>query len=319
MRKILITGAGGPSAIAVFKSLSKLDAELYMADMCPNAPGLFLVETNARSVVPKATHASFVENVLALCIHKNIDLLIPTVDEELLPLAVNRKAFTDAGIQVALSNTTSLAKCLDKFTLMQTCAKRLSLANYALHTQETCLDSWQFPVIAKPRSGSGSRGVLRLDGYSDYQSIAFDENLLLQEYLPGKEYSVDVFVSQQGMCLACVPRQRVKVDSGVAIVSKTLHDQTLTALALQVMAVTGLTGVANIQFKEDAQGIPKLLEVNPRFSGTMPLTVAAGADIPSMVLSEARSELQEKFVKHRELATVRYLQERFIAVTELAA
>lgn len=319
MLRVLITGAGGAAAIAVYKSLRHCDVEILMADMCHNAPGLYLVDSDARIILPSAKDPNYVYELFSIAIKKGVDLIIPTVDDELLPISLNKERFRQQGIKIAISSAESLIKSLDKYKLMQACDGNIPLAKYKLHIEREESHELSFPIILKPRSGSGSRGIHLVHNAEELESFKFNDALLIQEYLPGKEYSVDVYVDQNGHCIACVPRERIKVDSGVAVVSRTFHDEYLSALACRVMTLVGLTGVANIQFKEDDQGIPKLLEINPRFSGTMPLTVAAGANIPKMVIDEFNSNLKESFVQHQELGVVRYLEERYVDVAELAA
>ena len=87
-----------------------------------------------------------------------------------------------------------------------------------------------------------------------------------------------------GRVVAAVPRTRTRVDSGVSIAGRTVHDPELEETAAAVARAIGLVGVANVQLRRDRDGRPALLEVNPRFPGALPLTIAAGVDIPSLVV-----------------------------------
>jgi carbamoyl-phosphate synthase large subunit len=117
--------------------------------------------------------------------------------------------------------------------------------------------------------------------------------------------------------VASVPRVRERVDSGVSVAGRTLHDPELERLAAAVAAVTGLTYVANVQFRRDAAGRPALLEVNPRFPGAMPLTVASGVDMPRMALDALLGKPLPDRAGFRDVAMVRYLDERFIELGEV--
>jgi carbamoyl-phosphate synthase large subunit len=76
--------------------------------------------------------------------------------------------------------------------------------------------------------------------------------------------------------------------------------------------------VANVQVKEDVTGQPALLEVNARFPGTMPLTVGSGVDMPRLAIGEALgSAIPDGPMPFRDIAMVRFFQERFFAVEEL--
>ena len=80
-----------------------------------------------------------------------------------------------------------------------------------------------FPRLVKPRDGAGSRGVAKINSRADLDKLPKDGSLMLQEYLPGEEYSVDVYVRRDGRVIAAVPRDRMKIDSGIAVASRTLN------------------------------------------------------------------------------------------------
>jgi len=99
-------------------------------------------------------------------------------------------------------------------------------------------------------------------------------------WLPGEEYSVDV-LAEGGAVLAGVVRLRRASIGGLATDSETVHEPDVMAAAEQVVRRCGLDYVANVQFRRDAAGAPKLMEVNPRIPGTIGLTVEAGLDLPT--------------------------------------
>lgn len=98
-------------------------------------------------------------------------------------------------------------------------------------------------------------------------------------YLPGQEYSVDM-LSHQGHCLGGVVRLRHAAVGGLATVAQTVQEPDVYQAASDVLEATGLSYTNNIQFRRDAQGLPRLLEINPRFPGTIGLTVASGLNLP---------------------------------------
>ena len=177
----------------------------------------------------------------------------------------------------------------------------------------------ELPVIVKPRSGSGSRGIRLVERRTELEVLERDGSLLVQEHLPGPEYSLDVVARADGHVAGVVPRERLKVDSGIAVTGRTLHDDRLEGFARAVAEAIGLTTVANVQVKVDAAGEPALLEVNPRFPGTMPLTVAAGIDMPKLAIGEALgTPVPDGPLPFSDLAMVRYFEERFFAFDDIA-
>ncbi len=98
-------------------------------------------------------------------------------------------------------------------------------------------------------------------------------------WLPGEEYSVDV-LADAGVVLGGVVRLRRASIGGLATDSETVEAPDVFAAAETVVQRCGLSYVSNVQFRRDAEGLPKLMEVNPRIPGTVGLTVEAGLNLP---------------------------------------
>ena len=316
--RALVTGAGGPAAVSVMKSLSAdPSVSLIAADMDPWAAGLYLVPPEARTLIPAGLDPEFVDAALARCIAMGVDVLIPTVDAELRPLGRARADFSRAGIELLLAPDQALDVTLDKLALAQRCAGIVRVPRTERFDQAADLESWTYPVVVKPRTGSGSRDISVVGSSQALARLDASADFLVQEYLPGEEYSIDVLADAAGHVVASVPRVRERVDSGVSVAGRTLHDAELERLGAAVATVTGLTYIANVQFRRDAAGRPALLEVNPRVPGTLPLTVASGVDMPRMALDSLRGRPLPARAGFRDVAMVRYLEECFIELGDV--
>jgi carbamoyl-phosphate synthase large subunit len=317
-RRVLVTGTGGPSGVCIMKALADGPWEIYSADIDPYAAGLYLVDPRHRAIVPRGDDETFVPEIIRLCAREQIDVLVPTVDSELLPLAMAQTELADQGVQLVLASEQTLRDCLDKWTLHGRCAGALRVPDTVLVDADFDPAACTPPVIVKPRSGSGSRGVRRVDDRDELARLPRDATLLVQEYLPGTEYSLDVLARADGAIVAVVPRSRLKVDSGIAVTGRTVHDESLQRIGALVAQRIGLTSVANVQVKLTGDGEPALLEVNPRFPGTMSLTVASGVNMPSLCVQEALGiELPSGIQPFAEIAMVRFLEEHFMNFSEI--
>jgi carbamoyl-phosphate synthase large subunit len=315
--RVLVTGAGGPAAVSVMKSLSAdSSVSLLAADMDPWAAGLYLVPPEARTLIPAGLAPGFVDAVLSRCIEMGVNVLIPTVDAELRPLGRARADFSLSGIELLLAPDPALDVTLDKLALAKCCAGKVRVPRTERFDQAD-LDSWTYPVVLKPRTGSGSRDISVVESSGAFPSVERSAGFLVQEYLPGEEYSVDVLADATGHVVASVPRVRERVDSGVSVAGRTMHDAELERLGATVATATGVTYIANVQFRRDAAGRPALLEVNPRVPGTLPLTMASGVDMPRLALDSLRGRPLPGHADFREVAMVRYLEERFIELGEV--
>ena len=316
--RVLVTGVGGPAAVSVIKSL-KLDptVQLLAADMDPWAAGLYLLPADARTLIPAGLDPNFVSAVLARCVALGVHVLIPTVDAEMRPLAGARAEYAAAGIELMLAPERALDLTLDKLALARCCAGHVRVPRTECFDGALDPASWDYPVILKPRTGSGSRDISVVASARELAVLERSAEFIVQEYLPGDEYSIDVLSDARGHVIAAVPRVRARVDSGVSVAGRTVHDPELEQLGATVASVTGLTYISNVQARRDVAGRPALLEVNPRAPGALPLTMASGVNMPRLALDVLRGLPVPDHVDFREVAMVRFLDERFMDLSEV--
>ena len=281
---------------------------------------MYLVPPANRWILHRAADERFIDDVLQRCIDADIDIVVPGIDPELLPFARRREDFEAHSIRLLLSDTHALELCVDKWELVTACAAVCDVPRTAVVDAQFTRAEWKPPFIVKPRRGSGARGMREIHDLSALSDVPVDASFVAQELLPGREYSVDVLCDRHSNPLAVVPRSRLKIDSGIAITGRTVRDERLVKAASAVAKRLGLSYVANIQFREDAAGVPKLLDVNARFPGSMPLTIAAGVDMPNLAIDVLRGRLIDPgALSYRETAIVRTWQEHIVPLNELAA
>jgi carbamoyl-phosphate synthase large subunit len=291
--RVLVTGAGGPSGVCFLRALAGA-CELWAA-ASGDADG-------------------YAAALLKLCERLRIDVLVPTVDSELVPLARTADAFAGAGVRTLVSDAAALERCLDKWALAEACRGAVRVPHTVL-LEEGPADGFRtgFPAVANPRRGSGSRGIVVAGSPAALDGLPRDGSYLLQELLPGTEYSVDVLVGPDGRTRAAVPRARDKTDSGIIVAGHVLDRPELSRLAADVASALGLRGICNVQVREDREGRPALLEVNPRPPGGMSLTVAAGVQMPAWAVAGLLGAAIPGHITHRALSAVRHWEDVVMA------
>ena len=317
---MLVTGAGGPSGYCMLRNLAEEGErlELLAADIDPCAVGLYAVAPEHRVMLPPGDDPRFAELTLDRCIQHRVDVLVPTVDSELIPLAERRGQFEAAGTKLVLASERTLRMCLDKWRLQEACEGTVRVPRCEVADESWDPSATQLPAFVKPRTGSGSRGIMLIETVEGLERLPRDGSLLVQENLPGPEYSLDVLARNDGQVVAVVPRERLRVDSGIAICGLTKRDDALEEFGRKVAERIHLTGVANVQVKGTKGGEPALLEVNPRFPGTMPLTVASGVDMPKLCVNEALGRpIPSGRIEFRPVGMVRMMEEVFMEPAEL--
>ena len=98
--RVAITGVGGPSAVSLLLAFADANVELLAGDVDPYAPGLYLVAPEHRWILRRGDDPRFVDDMLARCIDARVNVLIPTVDSELFPLARRVADFEKRGIKL---------------------------------------------------------------------------------------------------------------------------------------------------------------------------------------------------------------------------
>lgn len=146
-----------------------------------------------------------------------------------------------------------------------------------------------FPLIAKPRNGSASRGIVVLRSQGELDALQGRDGYLIQEYVgDAVEYSVDCYVDRAGRLLGAVSRRRVEVVGGEVSVSETERNETVLRLTGEAVERLGLKGPLTLQFLRDpARDRYMIMEINPRLGGGAVLSVHAGLPLPGWILDEA--------------------------------
>jgi carbamoyl-phosphate synthase large subunit len=292
MVNILITGIGSTTAISVikgFRKQNKFDLKIVGTD---------INEINRISgssfcdrfyTVPPATHPNYVPELLEICEKEKVQVIIPIVDIELEIVSSKIELFEEKGIFVCLSENKTINLCNDKYMTY----KFLIANNYPTPTSWTPEEieykqiQTSFPLIVKPRNGVSSKSVYRVESNKELEIVIKKvNNPIIQECLEGKEYTVDVFNDCHSNLVIAVPRERIETKAGISFKGRTVKNDRLMHYSKSIAKKLNIKGACNIQYIIDEEG-PKCIEINPRFSGSLPLTIEAGVNMPLLSLEMA--------------------------------
>jgi carbamoyl-phosphate synthase large subunit len=281
---VLITAASRRVALvqAFQRGLrARQGGQVIVTDINPLSPAVHVADR--AYLVPMSDAPNYLDEIASICDAEHVRLVVPTIDDELERFAQARGWFRARGVVVAVSAPDTAALCNDKY---RTC-RRLSEAGVA--AAATCLPNEaaglrRFPLFVKPRVGRGGVGAYRVRNARELEFfLGYVSDPIVQEYLEGPEFTIDVLCGFDGSVLSVVPRERVVIRAGVIDRGRTSDDPALIALARDCAATMAFAGAVNIQCRV-VGGRPVVFEINPRFSGGIPLTIASGADFPGMLL-----------------------------------
>lgn len=278
---VLVTGAGGAAGVAVVRALAGT-RRVVAADCDPDAVGLHLADD--AGVLPRADSPDFVTHLVKLAARTGATALVCTVAEEIPPLHEGADLLAEAGLRTWLPGAASVRTCADKWLFARACD---ATGTPAPRTALGTVDGVPGPWIVKPRFGRGSRDVYAVDTADEAAwAMARMAEPLVQTRLSGREFTVDALVDRRGHLAGAVPRLRLATKAGISTFGRTFDDPALVVAVGALLSAVGLVGPANVQGFLDGSGSFAFTEVNPRMSGGLPLSLAAGADFVGEYLRE---------------------------------
>lgn len=143
-----------------------------------------------------------------------------------------------------------------------------------------------FPVFVKPAIGQGSKGAYKIETPDNLKAELFDDkSLIVSEYLPGMEYTVDCFTGSNGVLMSVKLRNRERIKCGISVRSRSLNtDSDVMRIAEKINGRLHFKGAWFFQLKENSEGKYKLMEISPRIPGTMGLSRNIGINYPLLTL-----------------------------------
>ncbi|MCM1450044.1 MAG: ATP-grasp domain-containing protein [Clostridiales bacterium] len=299
---LMLGGAKRVAMASHFQAAAKnlgYELRLYSYELSPMVPiaGVATIIEGKRWTDP--TVVSDLQRVVQ---EYGIDVMVPFVDGAIEVVA--RYHYGDCYAPVC--NPTVASVMFDKILAAQLFARE-RIVIPRTYTK----GAPQFPLIAKPRRGSASRGLKVIASSADFRAIDQSE-YLIQEYVEERrEFTVDCFVRRDGVPIAVVPRERLETAGGEVTRTVTVERDDMVAESCYIIKKLGLTGAVTLQFLQDNRnGRLLLMEINPRLGGGAVCSVAAGADLPRFILSEALGLQVEPCDDWRPGTLVaRYLQE----------
>jgi len=284
---VLFTCAG--QRVDIVDAFNRAGATTIAADVNPLAPALYRAQH--RVLVPKVEDETYIPALRALVDEYGVRVIVPLTDLDQVILAESREAL---GTLVLLPGAEIVERLGDKY-LAHVLFEERGIDSPPTWLPTGVPDDATFPLLVKARHGFGSRHIYRAEdraqlgfflGYTPVDSI-------VQAFLAGEEFSIDVFCDLDGRCLNAIPRTMIESKGGESIKGMTIRDERLIELARTVAEKLTLVGPANIQCFREADGTHYVTDINPRFGGGFPLPLAAGGRYPELALALARGEQPE--------------------------
>jgi carbamoyl-phosphate synthase large subunit len=287
---VLLTGVGKRYDIV---SAFARHATTIAADPNPLAPAQYAA--HHRTSVPRIDDPDYVPALRTICENYNVGAVVPLTDLDLEVLAHARRA----GELPAFVPDPEIARAtFDKYEA------HLLLERLELPSPPTVLPGEpveHYPVMVKPRQGSGARSIHRAD---DARAAEFfvdyvKEPTMVQWLMDGPEFSIDTLSSLDGRCLNAIPRTMIESRGGESIKGTVIDDPELVDLGRRVVEAIGARGPCTVQVFRDRELGLGITDVNTRFGGAFPAPMYAalpGRTYPELIVRMARGETIEPHV-----------------------
>jgi carbamoyl-phosphate synthase large subunit len=262
-------------------------------DSDPTAPGLFCADEPR--LVPRADEPGYLAALTDAVRDCGAQALIPTTDTDLQVVSENRASFAAAGCTALIADPQVIRTCRNKLLTYN------FLRQHGIDTPKTftpeqiraAAEPPNFPLFCKPLRGSASQRVNIIRDALDLEYfLRRDDDLIIQEYVAGREYTLDVYVGLAGVPRCVVPRARWQVRTGEVSKGVVVKDLEIMNAGKRVVEALGRSprGLLNLQCIVTPERRIRFIEINPRFGGGAPMAIASGADYPAWLIQELCGE-----------------------------
>jgi hypothetical protein len=233
--------------------------------------------------IPFANTPEFIPAMSRIVKERHIDAIYPAMD---LVITILKEHEEELGCRVVASPIETTQICLSKeLTYMK--LEGCILIPKVFDPLNVPVD--EFPVFAKPKIGYGAKGTKKLNNQEEVDSfVKGKQDILILEYLPGEEFTVDCFTDKEGNPLYSAARKRNRVKDGISVNTFFVDEQEeFNRITEIINSKIKFRGAWFYQVKRDRKGQLRLLEIASRLGGSSLLSRAVGVNFALLSLFDA--------------------------------
>lgn len=279
---VLITASGSAAAPAALQSLRAHGCRVVACDLYPREWNLVSAEADAFFQALPATDApAYLCQLEEAVRREGIDFLFPLTDVEVDALCTEKERFAALGCTLCVPDAPAARLCRDKLA-MNRAIEKAGLCNviptFSPYGVEP--EAAGYPLLLKPLRGRSSQGnTVARDARAYHEALLKRQDYIAQPFLAGDVYTVDVARDRVGFVRCLARRELLRTPNGLGTTVRILPGHALESVCARIAAMADIVGVVNMEFIVQPERA-FFLEVNPRFSGGVGFSLAAGMDFP---------------------------------------
>lgn len=274
-----------------------LGGKVYATNTIPDATG-FIAADEAK-VVPASASEDYVDLMVSLCQKWRINLLFSLHDWDAPVIARAKEKFLAVGTLPIMGSPSLMALCLDKYATIGAMDSIGIKSPRSFLSVEESIAKLAFPMVVKPRWGQGSLGLFTVYNEDELRAAfylstikakrfasicpeidACAPQVMIQECISGEEYGCDIVNDLNGKFRRAFVKHKFAMRSGETDAAESVLCPQIEAAAAKIGEWSKHLGCMDSDWMIGADGIPVLIELNPRFGGGYPFTYCAGANVP---------------------------------------
>lgn len=301
---ILFTCAGRRTyLLKYFKEQLGSDGKIIATDMQLSAPALSVADIKIQ--VPAVYAEDYIDKTLDICKKYDVKAVICLNDLELPILAENKDRFEAVGVRAIVSSKEVIDICFDKYRTAKYVESiglnsPITFISYDEAVKALKNGELMFPLVLKPRWGSGSIGIEFVNDYNELKEVynnllkkikksilaiasKGDEYILIQQKIEGQEYGMDVMNDLKGRNRNVSVKKKLAMRAGETDKAQTVDNPHIREIGKKLGDSLGHIGNLDVDVFEK-NGMYYILELNPRFGGGFPFSYEAGVNFPKAII-----------------------------------
>lgn len=258
----------------------KLKGRIITTDISGLAPALYL--GTVQYIMPHSSAPNFIKRLCEICEREKVNIIVPLIDPDLGVLAQHRERIEETGAKLLLSDEQVIKTCRDKLATHSFLKEQGFLTPEVFDVEHA--EQEPFPLFIKPRYGSASLNTFKITNREELRFFArYVPEAIIQQFVEGPCFTTDIFSDWSKDPIIAVPRKRLKERAGEVSVGRIERNPQLEMTCKIIAQCLGTVGPINVQAIW-SMDVPYIIEINPRFGGGCPLSIAAGAPFAEWVI-----------------------------------